>query len=109
MEMYITGLESNQSNEHISQNNSNSVSALDFENLLTAKKFFPRFILIMLRKNHLNLNIKKLNAVKAASFARAKELNWSLFMLWRRGSQAVITSVFGSGALGSIPAIVSFR
>ena len=42
--MYITGLESNQSNEHISQNNSNSDSALDFENLLTAKKFFPRFI-----------------------------------------------------------------
>ena len=81
----------------------------------------------MLRKNHLNLNVKKIKAVKDSSFALAKELNLAMkslvkfytlymcrsrrvtFMLWRRGSQAVSTSVFGCGGLGSIPAIVSFR
>ena len=32
----------------------------------------------MLRKNHLNLNVKKIKAVKGSSFALAKELNLAM-------------------------------
>ena len=78
----------------------------------------------MLRKNHLNSNVKKLNAVKVASFALAKELNLVMkslvkfYTLYMCRSRKVtfhaleawrVTSVFGCGALGSILAIVSFR
>ena len=51
---------------------------LDIKTLLTAKKFFPTFMLMMLRNNHLNLNVKKINAVKDSSFALAKELNLAM-------------------------------